>query len=329
MSEGPPPAQPPAALSVRDLESAIRDRINQPERSFKLRQDAKTWNEVASALDVIGDTEVALSSYLSLYPSDPDLGTRYLLVYGVMQALYIQQDAVGYLSEALGGLSKQDVLGDGRIKAVREARNQATGHPTSRNRKPITSHHISRMTMDQDGFTMITADEHGERRIEHVNVVRLISDQREAMVETLKALGEKLDHDDQEVRKSLQHERLMDVFPSTLSYTFEKMGEATQDSQARTVLGPGSLTTIKDVMRKFIEALERRGLGQEAYPGIEVWFAGISHPIAELDRFFDASAESALHPETAAILVGHLRHKFDELQKMATSIDEDWQPKTP
>jgi hypothetical protein len=316
--------------SVRDLESAIRDRVNQAKLGSRLRKDKQAWNEIVSSLDVIGDTELALGAYLSSYPSEIDDGMRYLLTYGVLQALYLQQDAVIHLSAALGGRSKKEILSDGRLRTARDIRNQAVGHPTRKDRpKPITTHQISRISLGQHGFDMLTADEHGEHRMESVSVVKLIREQREAMTETLKALDDKLDHDDQTSRKQFQDERLADLFPDSLGYTFEKMWEATQGKPERAVLGPWGLQTIKDVMAKFVEALERRGLDRDAYPGIKDWFASVAHPLAELERFFDPSGGSTLHPQTAAIVVDHLRRMIEELQEMAASIDEDWQPRDP
>ena len=79
-------------------------------------------------------------------------------------------------------------------------------------------------------------------------------------------------------------------------------------------------------MKAFVDALERRGLGKDAYPGVGCWFAEIEHPMAELARFFDTSDASHLHPKTAAIIASHLKAQFDELKDMATEIDDDWRP---
>lgn len=313
---------------VRDLETAIRDRINQAKLRFRLLKDQKAWNEIVSALDVIGDTELAFSAYLSRYPSDPDFGSRYLLLYGVLQAVYTQQDAVVHLSQALGGRSKKEILGDERIRTAREVRNQAIGHPTRKEipkSEPTTTHQISRITLGQYGFEMFTADEHGEHSMKTVNVITLIHGHREAVAEVLKALDQKLDRDDKEARRTFQHERLVDSFPDTLGYTFEKLWEATQGGD-KAFLGPVSLATVRDVLQKFVEALERRGLGKDAYPGVRDWFAEVIHPIGELARFFDPASGSTLHPKTAAIVASHLQGQLDELKSMAAEIDEDWRP---
>jgi hypothetical protein len=52
------------------------------------------WNRLTSSLDVIGDTELAFDAYLEHLHDPATPGELYILLYGVMQALFIQQDAV-------------------------------------------------------------------------------------------------------------------------------------------------------------------------------------------------------------------------------------------
>jgi len=64
-------------------------------------EDKVAFNKLCSSLDVLGDVELAFDTYLS---SDEHAagGEKYLYVYGVLQALFIEQDAVRHLHEALG-----------------------------------------------------------------------------------------------------------------------------------------------------------------------------------------------------------------------------------
>ena len=86
--------------SIAELESEIRDFINRPRKQTKLLSDLASWNMLCSALDVIGDTELALEAYLAWTPQKED-GEKYLLVYGALQVMEVQQDAVKFVSESL------------------------------------------------------------------------------------------------------------------------------------------------------------------------------------------------------------------------------------
>ena len=51
-------------------------------------------------MDVIGDTQIAINSYFSLQGFKAEDG-GYLFLYGLLQAFFLQQDAINNLSDAL------------------------------------------------------------------------------------------------------------------------------------------------------------------------------------------------------------------------------------
>ena len=114
---------------IRDLEIKIRDFINHYRNNHVLVQDLVKWNILCSSLDVVGDTELAIESYKGL--KTEDVGFNYLAVYGILQVLYVQQDAVLHIFQSLDispKLVDSAILTD--VMHVRGIRNKATGHPT-------------------------------------------------------------------------------------------------------------------------------------------------------------------------------------------------------
>jgi hypothetical protein len=85
--------------------------------------------KLCSCLDVIGDTELACSAYEQM-PDAAWPGSSYILLYGFLQALFLQQDAVHNLHEALSLPYEPDPL----LREIQELRNDAAGHPTQRDR---------------------------------------------------------------------------------------------------------------------------------------------------------------------------------------------------
>ena len=59
------------------------------------------WHMLCSCMDTIEDTEEALESFLKLDIDSSDEGRNYLRIYGALQALFVQQDAVKNLHDAL------------------------------------------------------------------------------------------------------------------------------------------------------------------------------------------------------------------------------------
>ena len=79
-----------------------------------------------------------MATYLeNEYPTDT--GERYLRIYGAMQGLFLQQDALSDLIKAIHPakeIRRHDVLKD-----IREIRNASGGHPTQLRRKGALSMH--------------------------------------------------------------------------------------------------------------------------------------------------------------------------------------------
>lgn len=83
-------------------EQRVRDLVNSPRRSLALRSEVPRWNKVTSALDTIGDTDLAVDAYLQGRVEASDHGLLYLAIYGILQVLLVQQDALPDLADGLG-----------------------------------------------------------------------------------------------------------------------------------------------------------------------------------------------------------------------------------
>ena len=140
------------STTVRDLESKIRDRINSRRRQHQLLSRSADWNRLCSALDVVGDTEMGLDSYLAHEPVS-DIGVRYLHVYGALQLLQTQQAAAAEICAAL----QLKPVASPKVPLVRELRSSSIGHPTRQKEDNRSkSNFIVRATLSQFGFTLFT-----------------------------------------------------------------------------------------------------------------------------------------------------------------------------
>ena len=131
--------------TISELEKEIRGKINTPWKQNALLQDSAAWEMLCSCLDTIGDTNLALDAYQELeWPQEG--GARYIVVYGALQVLFVQQDAVANLADALGITYEPDPT----LKRIREVRNDSIGHPTKRDRD-VRFNFISRPTLKKTG----------------------------------------------------------------------------------------------------------------------------------------------------------------------------------
>ncbi|MGC2698028.1 MAG: hypothetical protein WA738_19755, partial [Candidatus Angelobacter sp.] len=129
-----------------------------------------------SSLDVIEDTQLAIDSYFSESVAASE-GACYTKVYGILQVLYVQQDAVRHLFESLGCKFENPAL-----RRVRDIRNRAVGHPTKMEKKKnLSFHFISRATLTQERFQLISELEGSPDKYEDVEIRNLIDIQGSEM----------------------------------------------------------------------------------------------------------------------------------------------------
>ena len=149
-------------LSVHDLTRQIRDYMNGNFRQVLLPSDIN-HEQVFCSLDTIEDTDLAIEAYRTqAFPEHP--GQKYLWVYGVLQCLVVQQDAVRHLGECFG-LHLNPNQDDG-ARSVRVLRNSVTGHPTrqTHNVENGPCHNgISRITLTRDHFRRLRSNRGGTR----------------------------------------------------------------------------------------------------------------------------------------------------------------------
>jgi hypothetical protein len=154
------------SIAIRDLETQIRDSLTSPRRRNPLVKDPAKWNMLTSSLDAVGDTELAIDAYITSEDSD-DPGIRYLHSYGILQVLYVQQDAAKHIVKSFG--LPFNLVAD--LKDIRDLRNAAAGHPT---RNGATSHAISRISMSKTGFKLMTAHNDGTYDFQDVDILARI-----------------------------------------------------------------------------------------------------------------------------------------------------------
>ena len=138
-------------------------------------------------MDIIGDTDMAIASYRQLEPSD-DLGILYLTTYGLLQVLFVQQDAIRHAAEAVDfnyAFSQE-------LRDIREVRNCAVGHPARRDRPRTESFGINRTSLSQQGFTLYSFDWSQTAMRRSISFPELIDRQTEEVCHALAKMTEHL-----------------------------------------------------------------------------------------------------------------------------------------
>lgn len=139
--------------------------------------------KVKSSLYVLEDTQLILNLYkkgeIAIKSQSPNLleekAKNYLLIYGILQALYIQQDTIISICTSLNIFSKKIILANPELSYIREIRNSSTGHP-SNTRKDSSNNFISQTSVSQYSFDFIKVTQNKSEVIK-VNIKDLIQKQ--------------------------------------------------------------------------------------------------------------------------------------------------------
>lgn len=138
--------------SVMDLAHKVRDHVNHPWKRELISSNRVKWDKVCSCMDVLEDTQLAIDHFFKL-PEFSGNDGGYLYLYGLLQAYFLQQDATDNLSQALFDKSVDWKNEYPDLHLVRELRNDATGHPTSRHNDK-SFHYIARYSVSKHSFKL-------------------------------------------------------------------------------------------------------------------------------------------------------------------------------
>lgn len=308
--------------SIEQQISQIRDLINKPRKQHLLLKNHSLWNQLCSSLDVVQDTDIAMEAYLqNAFPQDE--GEKYIRVYGILQVLVVQQDAVKHLIACLGlPASVLDSLKD--IKDIREVRIESIGHPTEKRAKGGHSYHfISRVTMHKEGFQLMSCRPNKPYEFKDINIPGLISKQRQAISGILNEVLDELKRQEIKHKEKFKDESLADTLGKNQRYFVSKVWESIHSDQYPASLGLMHIELIQKSLKSFKEALEKRDLWG-AYDSIKHIYEELQYPISEVEKYFRGEDVAASARNRAEVNFFFIDKKLEELEQIANEIEEDY-----
>lgn len=306
---------------VAALEQKIRAQINEPRLQIALSRDPKIWIPLCSSLDVIGDIEIAIDAFLTAQTIE-NIGQAYLFVYGLLQALVVQQDAVEETCVALGVQFARST----NLKEIRRIRVAAIGHPA--NHGAGHSGFISRISLSTSGFQLLVSSFDGTPgRFEAVNLRELIEIQRTELSRILSETFAVLRNRELEHRRLFAGEKLSELIHPTIGYLLEKVFLASTDGPNADINIPvatSHLEMIKEMVKDLRSALARRGLQHIAADKID----DALHAITRLSVYFQEGGDKLDDRRDAFIFASFLEKMIAELREISAEIDREYSEPT-
>lgn len=297
----------------------IRSFIDIPRRQYQIMENPVAWNQLRSCLYAISDAELALSAFDNIQDSE-NIGERLIIVYGILQILFVQQDAIQHLADSLKIKFSSDPL----LKKIREVRNFSIGHPTRIERQKKISHSfIVQHTMHKDGFKLATVSSDNHSWVfSYVETPKLIESQRTVIKDLLDQVINKLKAEEMEHKEKFKDSKLIHVFPQNLLYYYEKIAEEIV-TQSSIGFGEASINALENFLNEFKASLDERDLlkGNEF---LKHRLEDLTYATEQLKQHFRDKNKSRLNEQDAHIFLFFIKENIEKLQQDAKEIDEDY-----
>lgn len=291
----------------------IRERINSIEKQRLLINDLGKWLQLTSSLNVLEDSYRAVQFYCdSAFPESA--GGRYLYIYGLLQALYLQQDAATGISDSLFGKKINWKTEYPNAYYAREMRNDVSGHPTNRGGGKLVIY-LEQISLRKEtfGYMRCYSDENKESEYVGINVQKAIDDVHNCINTILGKTSDALENEYREYLKRFRGVKMKDVF-NGLVYAKEKV--LANDISVK----PAEYQNTKGMVEKVKNELIAR------YGSVDTVdaFANILKKIDTVFNLIDNELDTVLEPTRGALVQCLLEYLFDRLDELEElCIEED------
>lgn len=297
--------------TIEELTRKIGCLISKVEKRNLIMQNMSNWNKCCAAIDVIEDSQCAIDYYKTTDYPDNYKG-KYLFTYGLLQALFIQQDALHSLSSVL--YTKFDFRNNyPEIYEIREIRNDTIGHPTNRQDKKCI--HIGQIFLEKEKFRYIV---YPKAKSIEVDVKKLLIKQEEFTIEILNKIINQLLEEIDNFFKQFEGKNMKEIF-NMLTYITGKSYVETHNYIFKDKEDLG-FKIIRDMLDKTKTALNERYCDWKEN---ENWQYEIKE-CEELYKFLTEQIDT-INKEKEFIkkhLLSNLLHKLKHLELMAEETDE-------
>jgi hypothetical protein len=303
-------------MEIFQIEEQIREFIDTSRMRSVLLKDPAGLNKLYSSLDLINDTELAILSYPKLC-CEQDPGASYLVIYGILQALQLQQTATKAIIDVLdikGKLPKE-------LADIKSIRNAVVGHPTQQSEnKRNKSSFIIRHSLSSTSFDLMTTYCNDEINNQEISIPKLIEIQKKYLIEILKKVISELERQEMEHKNKYINIKLVDFF-SDINYFCGVICESASHT-GNNIKGMTALGMVKDKLNNFKLELSNRGEWDDT---MDYYHREIEYPLLELEKYFTGAYSSKLNNIDAYIFAYFLKEQFQTFNKIAEEIDSRYE----
>lgn len=154
------------ASAFRDLVNArIWSKNESAAKALRL-QDDRDWDFICVAMDIVGDASLALESFLKFSLDGPtryeDIGERYLRLYSLLSAAYVQQQAVLELYKLMKCPNPKNIKAEFEKLKIRTLRHQLASHSLNFRAEENRIQAFVPVRIGLEGFSCMVTENRGD-----------------------------------------------------------------------------------------------------------------------------------------------------------------------
>lgn len=307
-------------VATHELISRIRDHINHEGKRKALINEREKWSQLTSSLDVLADSVNAIEFYFSSeYPNE--LGGKYLFIYGLLQCIFLAQDAAYGISYSLLGEKINWEADYPDASMAREIRNDVAGHPTHRkNGKAQISHiYLVQHSLYKEHFLYMKNENQPnvQSNFVHVEVETICSNTIKCINDVLVKVLDMLDVELKEHKEKYRDQKMEGIFRE-LEYASEKIllrDDVFMDTAYKRT--KKIVADCKDELQKRFGAWDTIESFAYKIEEIEKAYKLLDHELKELPNGIRLDIEDCLFQ--------YLLDKLGELKRLSMEMDKEYE----
>jgi len=267
------------------------------------------WSKLWTAVDNIEDSQLAIDEYLTLK------NFSRLAIYGLLQSMFVQQDAIFHLEKAIKIQTpdwKKDYPGLSNIRVIR---NETIGHPISEKGLYTSISHTNNLNILEYGVWSKGGFQH-----KTIDLKKIINVQHDLLIKEVNRIMAKIKKDELQHKQKFEGDSLQKSLAST-GYHIQKLWSF-EKSREYSQINFDSLKSIyenfkEEIKKRFkIDKVDEQGV---QIPGLIVVIQHIEKILPRIEKMIPM--DSTVDQLDLDVYTESLDKSFNELREMAKEID--------
>lgn len=296
---------------IRELRDLINSSICYKQGAWD-RKDDGDWSKLWTAVDNVEDTQSAIEEYSSLQTFSR------LAVYGLLQAMVVQQDAIAHLENAIK-IKKPDWKKEyAGLSDIRKIRVETVGHPISEKGLYTSISRTNNLEVLEYGVWSKKGFEH-----KTISLKEIIKTQHDLLIKELDRVIKKIKADEAKHRKKHGMTSLAKLLDQT-GYHVEKLWSFETSRDYSRI----NLKFVKSRYEEFKKEIKKRYKLKKVdehgvqIPGLVLVFQKVDKLFPRIEKMIPLG--SGVDEFELDVYVESLDHAFQELRVMAKKTDEEF-----